>query len=185
MLTNPYCRKLAQLVVNDLYDCIGEIGEGQIQAVGILKPDLFLRFRQLVIIQAAFHSNSLALIWEHSYGVVVKPYALNEELWDSQKAKGCLIRIWYLLSPEDNSSKVNLHRNWQSGEKDQHINPEQGSFDRVIDCVAREVANFFKGEPYIWNANNVIAHGVGKRACAEAWNMGQPMNEVSDPLPPE
>ncbi|CCG40417.1 hypothetical protein PHAMO_200002 [Magnetospirillum molischianum DSM 120] len=35
------------------------------------------------------------------------------------------------------------------------------------------------------HSRDVIAHGVGKRACAEARNMGQPMNEVSDPLPPE
>jgi hypothetical protein len=153
LLTNKYCRDLAALIINEIYDCIGDIGERHILAVGILRPHLFVRFHELVIIQAAIHSGSLSILWRAHYGIEMEPYELPEQLWDSEKNKGPLIDIWHILHHNDNASCRNLGRNYKSGQLNEKFDKRREVYERVIDYGAMVVSKFFDGEKFIWNAN--------------------------------
>jgi hypothetical protein len=154
MKTSKPCRNLAELIVSDLFDCVGKISTKRIDAVGIVKPEVFCRFKQFTIIAAAFQRTLLGCVWKTKYGARLEAFELPMPLWDSHRAKGSSIQVWHVLHPTDTSSVNNLSRNADTGESFNNSRLSRFRSDRVIERIAETVGKFFAGQPFIWSANN-------------------------------
>tara|TARA_B100000965_G_scaffold263221_1_gene222162 strand:+ start:1842 stop:3383 length:1542 start_codon:yes stop_codon:yes gene_type:complete len=148
-LNTPNFAKIAKLLVSDIYDVYGSIGDASIRVVAFLRPDHFLAFRSVVIIMAIFEQSLLALFWREKYGINFQRYEPGGDLFDTHVQKGPLIRIHHLLHAGDNASRLNLERNSQTGERA----ADHRGGERVIDRMAEIVNEHFDHVPYCWAAN--------------------------------
>lgn len=160
MLTNSPCRHLARLVCSDLYHCVGRIMPGQIEATGLLRPDLFFGFKRVVILQANFENTTTAIFWRKRKDVRLLPHQPFSDLWDTHKNKGPSMRIWHLLDRADRSSKNLLTRCIHDGAPLGEGEALKDNKERVIERCARIVQDAFEADRYIWSANNDFQNQV-------------------------
>lgn len=153
-LNIPNFRKLAKLLVSDIYDVYGDVLENSIRAIAFLRPDHFLSFRSVTMIMAIFEQSLLALFWTEKYGIEFRPYETAHDLFDTHHAKGPRMRIHHLLHPGDNASRLNLERHFRTGERD--TTAENG--ERVIDRIAQIVEDNFGNLPYCWATNTYFTN---------------------------
>lgn len=153
-LATPNFRMLAKLLVNNIYDIYGGVGDSSIRAIAFLRPDSFLPFKSVTMIVAIFNQSLLALFWREKYGIDFRPYETDHELFDTHSVKGPRMRIHYLLHPDDGASRLNLERNWQTGER----GASEDGGERVIDRAAVAIRERFGHAPYCWAANEFFAN---------------------------
>jgi hypothetical protein len=143
---------IASLVTSGLYDVRARITDNSIRAVALLRPHRFQAFRSVTMVAAIWSQSILAMVWSQRYGVKVEALAHNCELYDTHKAKGPRMEIYYCLHPRDRASSENLQRDVVTGEKGAPILSQR----QVISSIAQTVHGFFanRGLDYCWSAND-------------------------------
>lgn len=151
LLTKPFIQ-IAALVTCGLYDVRATITDRTIRAVALLKPEKFQNFRSVTMVSALWSQSILAMVWEQRYGVTIKPLPHDYALFDTHRAKGPGMEIFYCLHPDDNASSENLKRDAVTGLKGGNVPIER----QVITEIASAVGKFFdqRGLDYCWSAND-------------------------------
>lgn len=147
-LNLPQFRQIAALVLSRHYDAFVWETEKSIEVLGVLSPKPLEAFRSVTLIVAIFERTLLPILWKQRYGVEFEDFPLKTELFDAHSEKGPSITIWHVLHEADLPSKINLRRNFTTGETN-----EADERNQVISEAARQIDANFPDGAYCWAAN--------------------------------
>lgn len=145
--TAPNYSKVIARILAPLYRVYGRLYANHLSAISVIDPAALMDFKEVVIIAGLFEHTLTSLIWEHTFGLDIRPFPhiSADSLHHNPHLQGHRMTIRYLMPRGIEASGTKL------------------SYGKVAAEIGAVVAAHWPGVPFIFACNETLRNSDGQK----------------------